>query len=147
MTITQAKPEHLDVLTPLFDAYRMFYKQTSNLKQAKTFLKERLSKKDAVIYIAFIDHKAVGFTQLYPTFSSVSMEQVYVLNDLYVNYKYRGNSVGQELIHAAKTFCIDNNSKGLTLQTAFNNPAQHLYERLGFIKDTDLHYFWSNNNK
>jgi len=70
-----------------------------------------------------------------------------VLNDLYVSPNYRGKNIGQQLIQVAKNLCINNNYKGLTLQTAFNNPAQHLYERLGFIKDTDLYYVWTNNTK
>jgi len=147
MTIIQSQIEQLDDLAPLFDAYRVFYKQDSNLEQAKHFLKDRLTKKDSIIYIAYIDELAVGFTQLYPTFSSVSMEQMYVLNDLYVSPNYRGKNIGQQLIQVAKNLCINNNYKGLTLQTAFNNPAQHLYERLGFIKDTDLYYVWTNNTK
>ena len=147
MTIIQSQIEHLDDLAPLFDAYRVFYKQCSNLERATRFLKDRITKKDSIIYIAYIETVAVGFTQLYPTFSSVTMEKMYVLNDLYVNPNYRGNNVGQHLIEEAKTLCIDNNYKGLALQTAFNNPAQHLYERLDFIKETDLHYFWTNNNK
>jgi len=147
MTIIQAQIEHLNVLAPLFDDYRVFYEQTSNVKEAKTFIKARIINKDSIIYIAIIDSKVVGFTQLYPLFSSVSMEQMYLLNDLYVNSNYRNKGIGQQLIKEAKDFCVTNNYKGLAIQTANNNPAQHLYERLGFKKDTDLHFFWTNNNE
>ena len=147
MIIVQAQIEHLEALVPLFDGYRKFYKQESNLQKTKNFLEARITHKDSIIFIAFIDNVAVGFTQLYPLFSSVSMEKMYVLNDLYVNLNYRGKSIGQQLLQTAKSLCTRNNYKGLALQTAFNNPAQHLYERLGFIKDTDLHFFWTNNNQ
>jgi len=145
MTIILSQMAQLDDLVPLFDAYRVFYKQDSNLKQAKRFLEDRLIKKDSIIYIAYIDDIPVGFTQLYPSFSSVSMSKIYVLNDLYVKSNYRGSRIGQELIQTAKNLCITHNYKGLALQTANNNPAQHLYERLEFNKDSDLHYFWTNN--
>lgn len=146
MKITKASIEHINELVTLFDAYRIFYEQTSDLKKAKRFLIDRFEQNESVIYIAFIDNKAVGFTQLYYLFSSVSMERMYLLNDLYVDANHRNKGVGEALIDAAKNNCKDNNFKGLAIQTAFNNPAQNLYKRLGFKKDTDLHFFWSNTN-
>ncbi|WCO02819.1 GNAT family N-acetyltransferase [Psychroserpens ponticola] len=142
MNIYQAKYKNLETLVPLFDAYRVFYKQESNLDDANTFLKELLKKEKSVIYIATINNKTVGFTQLYPLFSSVSMKPMYLLNDLYVDSNYRNKGIGEALINKAKQLCKDENQKGLAIQTAFDNPAQHLYERLGFVKDTDLQFFW-----
>jgi GNAT superfamily N-acetyltransferase len=72
------------------------------------------------------------------------MQPIYLLNDLFVDSNYRNKSVGHILIQAAKDLCAKNNYKGLAIQTAFDNPAQHLYERLGFKKDTDLQFFWTN---
>jgi len=144
MNIVQAQLEHLDDLVPLFDGYRIFYKQESNQDQARFFLKERIINNESVIYIAYHNDKAVGFTQLYPLFSSVSMERMYILNDLFVCSDVRGIGVGQELIQAAKNLCIEKQYKGLGIQTANDNPAQHLYERVGFVKDPDLQFFWTN---
>ena len=144
MTIIKAQIEHLDHLIPLFDGYRVFYEQPSDFYAAKQFLFERLKNNDSIIFIAYIDNIAVGFTQLYPLFSSVSMEAMYLLNDLYVSSNYRGEGIGEALINKAKSYCIENNLKGLAIQTAANNPAQHLYQRLGFEKDPDLHFFWTN---
>lgn len=144
MTIYQAQLKDLEILAPLFDAYRIFYKQESNLDEVKTFLKALLEKKESVVYIASINGKAIGFTQLFPLFSSVSMEPMYLLNDLYVDSNHRNKGIGEALIDRAKQLCKDENQKGLAIQTAFDNPAQHLYERQGFVKDTDLQFFWSN---
>ena len=144
MTILKATLNHLEELALLFDGYRVFYKQKSDLEAAKVFLKERLTNNDSEIFMAYIDNKAVGFTQLYPLFSSVSMTPMYLLNDLYVDLLYRGNGIGIALIKRAKLMSVKMNLKGLAIQTAFDNPAQHLYERLGFTKDSDLHFFWSN---
>lgn len=143
MTIIQANIEHLDDLVPLFDGYRIFYRQDSNLKEARNFLKERLTKQDTITYIAYVDDKAIGFTQLFPSFSSVSMQPVYILNDLYVDKNYRKQGIGVALLNKAKQLCRDKNYKGLALQTETTNPAQHLYESLGWKKDTDLQYFWT----
>ncbi len=146
MTIAEAKLQHLDDLAPLFDGYRQFYRQSSDLETAKTFLKERITNNESVIYLAYIDDKAVGFTQLYPLFSSVSMQPMYLLNDLFVDSTIRSKGVGQALIQAAKDLCIEKNYKGIAIQTESHNPAQHLYQRVGFKMDPDLHLFWTNDS-
>lgn len=142
MTIIQATAIHIDDLVPLFDGYRVFYKQPPNIKDVRTFLKERLTKQDSVIYIAYIDNVAVGFTQLYFLFSSVSMKPMYLLNDLYIHSNYRNRNIGTKLINEAKALCIEKGYKGLIIQTEKTNPAQHLYQREGFVKDEDLSFFW-----
>jgi len=72
------------------------------------------------------------------------MERMYILNDLYVDSSCRNEGVGEALIDKAKELCKSLNYKGLGLQTAQDNPAQKLYERLGFEIDSDLQYFWMN---
>ncbi|HBY68373.1 MAG TPA: GNAT family N-acetyltransferase, partial [Flavobacteriaceae bacterium] len=96
------------------------------------------------IFMAFTsENEAVGFTQLYPSFSSVSVQRTYILNDLFVSKEYRGKGIGEALLNHAKQFAKKEGSKGLTLETETNNPAQHLYERLGWKKDEHtFHYTW-----
>jgi len=144
MTIIKAHIEHLDQIVSLFDAYRIFYKKPSDKEAAKKFLFERLKNKESIIFLALIDNEAVGFTQLYPSFSSVSMQPIYILNDLYVTKEYRKQGIGVALLNKAKQLCREQNFKGLGLQTETSNPAQHLYESLGWKKDPDLQYFWTN---
>ena len=143
MNIIKAQIDNLKDLVPLFNGYRMFYKQSSDKDGVHHFLLERLKNKDAVIFVAYINDKAVGFTQLYPLQSYVSMLAMYLLNDLYVDFNHRGKGIGQALIEKAKQLCVSENNKGLAIQTAYDNPAQHLYERLGFERETDLHFFWN----
>jgi GNAT superfamily N-acetyltransferase len=142
MTIIQAHIQHLDDLVPLFNDYRIFYKQPSDLESAKEFLEDRIANNESIIYLAYLDQEAVGFTQLYPLFSSVSMKHMYLLKDLYVKSNQRGKGIGEALINKAKALCEVQQNKGLALQTATDNPAQQLYERLGFKKDHDLYYYW-----
>ncbi len=144
MTIIKAHIEHLDLIVPLFDSYRVFYKQESNLIASKEYLHERFKNNESIIYLAFKEDKAVGFTQLYPFFSSVTMQRMFILNDLYVDDSCRNEGVGEALINKVKEMCIGLNYKGLGLQTGNDNPAQKLYERLGFKIDSDLQYFWIN---
>ena len=146
MHIRLATIQDLEHLVPLFEGYRTFYRQSPDSHKAHLFLKERLENNESLIYIAFAkadSEKAVGFTQLYPIFSSVSMERMYILNDLFIHNDYRSQGIGQALIDTVKNLCRKEQQKGIVIQTEPTNPAQHLYERLGFIKDPDLHYFWA----
>ncbi|MFD2823918.1 GNAT family N-acetyltransferase [Lacinutrix iliipiscaria] len=143
MKIIKAEISHLEALVLLFDGYRVFYKQESDYEAAKIFLQSRLKNRDSVIYIAYINDVAVGFTQLYGLFSSVAMQPIYLLNDLYIDSKHRNKGIGAALIEKAKALCIEKNYNGLIIQTAFDNPAQHLYQRLGFQPDSDLSFFWT----
>lgn len=143
ITIVKADQQHVESLAQLFDAYRVFYEQESNLKAAAAFLSQRLSKNESTVFMAFSDDQAIGFTQLYPLFSSVSLQSMHLLNDLYVDSAFRGKGVASLLLNEAKRFALENGSKGLSLETHNTNPAQALYERLDWVKDEEyLHYFW-----
>tara|TARA_R100000935_G_scaffold57523_1_gene91651 strand:- start:14118 stop:14558 length:441 start_codon:yes stop_codon:yes gene_type:complete len=144
MKVITASESHLAKLTLLFDSYRVFYKQSSDLVRAEKFLSERFQKNDSVLFMAVSEEgEAMGFTQLYPSFSSVSTQPTYILNDLFVAAKHRKKGVGEALLERAKQFAINDGAKGITLETDHDNPAQKLYERLGWKKDTKIfHYTW-----
>lgn len=144
MLIRQANSSYLNEIVPLFDQYRVFYKQDSDIVGAETFLKKRFQEKDSVIFIAYSRNKCIGFTQLYFSFSSVYMKPVLILNDLFVISEFRGKGVGASLLKTAQVYCMEHDHIGLALETAIDNPAQKLYERMGWEKDSHtFHYFWS----
>ena len=133
----------IEDIAPLFDNYRVFYKMESDIEAAKAFLNDRIFNEESVIFAAYEGEKAIGFVQLFYTFSSVSLEKSLILNDLYVDEAYRKQSVGQLLLEKAQQFCAQEGYKGLALETAIDNPAQKLYEKLGWEKDYHcFHYFW-----
>jgi GNAT superfamily N-acetyltransferase len=144
MNVRIATFKDLEVLTPLFNGYRVFYKQASDLTAASKFLTNRFSENDSVIFLAEDSSgNGLGFTQLYPSFSSVTMQRTYILNDLFVASEARKKGVGEALMEAAKRFAISVRSRGLTLETDIDNPAQSLYIKLGWTKDTAVnHYTW-----
>jgi GNAT superfamily N-acetyltransferase len=144
MNIIRAHIDHIDAVVSLFDAYRVFYRRQPDKDAAKLFLIQRFKNRDSIIFLAFVNDKAIGFTQLYSSFSSVSMQPIYILNDLYVDEKFRKKGIGVALLNKAKQLCREQHFKGLGLQTETTNPAQHLYESLGWEKDPDLQYFWTN---
>lgn len=132
MDIIKADITSLEQITPLFDAYRMFYEQTSNLEGARQFIQERIVNQESVIFLAMEGETAVGFAQLYPTFSSVGMKKGYILNDLYVDGTYRKKGTGRALIQEVFQFCIERNARFVQLETAPDNvQARTLYEKMG----------------
>ncbi|MFK7812303.1 MAG: N-acetyltransferase family protein [Maribacter sp.] len=144
ISIVQATLKHITEITPLFDQYRMFYKQETDMQAAKQFLTERIQKEESIIFLAYFNGEPIGFTQLYTSFSSVSMQPIFILNDLYVAQTNRGKGIGEALLNRAKELCIDRKYKGLALETGIENPARKLYEKLDWKKDTDcFHYFWT----
>jgi GNAT superfamily N-acetyltransferase len=141
MIIRKAKKKDIGKLSVLFDKYRIFYKQESHIGNARSFLRKRMKRKESVIFVAEERKELVGFTQLFPIFSSVSMKRTWLLNDLYVNEKARGIGAATKLLEAANEFGKGTNSKWLLLQTAADNfIAQKVYERNGWVRETDLFY-------
>lgn len=143
--ITQATIHDLEDLVIIFDQYRAFYQQPSDLKEARRFLFEKFEHRESVIFVAKDDElkQIIGFVQLYPCFSSISMQRSWILNDLYVAPKHRNIGIASSLILAAKQYAIRTQAKGLELSTANDNAsAQKLYEQLGFKRDEDfIHYY------
>ena len=78
----RATLEHLGEVAPLFDLYRQFYEQPPDLEGAREFVRERLERGESVIFLARAGERPAGFTQLYPSFSSVSMRRLWNLKDL-----------------------------------------------------------------
>jgi GNAT superfamily N-acetyltransferase len=147
MIIRKVTIKDLDAVAVLFDQYRIFYKQPSNIPAAKQFLTDRINHHESVIFIALLDNKIVGFTQLYPVFSSVGMKRCWVLNDLFVGEEARGSGVADGLLKAAQEMGAETGSRWLVLQTATNNyRAQKVYERNGWKKEEDFfsyNYYFS----
>ena len=142
MDIRTATADDLDLLVPLFDGYRQFYGFASDLAGARAFLKDRLDRKDSVIFLAFDQGQPIGFTQLYPSFSSGRMARIYILNDLFVTLDARGSGAGRALIAAAQAFGKTNGAARLTLSTATDNgKAQALYEACGWVRETDYYTY------
>ena len=146
MKITKATLEDIETLTVLFDLYRQFYEQTSGTDSAKKFLEERIRKNESVIFLAMENNdnnSGIGFVQLYPAFSSVSMKRIWILNDLYVSEDHRKKGVAEALIMASKELAEETNAKGLVLETHnSNHSAQKLYDKIGFKKDNEHFYYY-----
>jgi len=136
ITIRQAVLSDLEALAPLFDGYRQFYGRPSDLQAATEFLSARFNHGESVLFIAHEGHKAIGFTQLYPSFSSVSLARTFVLNDLFVDEHARRKGVASKLMAAAVDYARSLGAVRVSLSTATGNEAaQKLYQAIGWKRD------------
>lgn len=135
MNIKRISLAEADLVIGLFDKYRVFYKKDSDMELAERFIKTRLGNNESVILVAFQGDSPAGFTQLYPTYSSVSAVKNWILNDLYVDSNYRKQGIGEALIKTAMEFAKKDGASYVQLETAVDNyTAQSLYEGIGFQK-------------
>ena len=142
LTICQATLAQLEDAAQLFDQYRQFYQQPAALEVSRAFIQERIDNNQSVIYLAYQQHEAVGFLQLYPTFSSISARSSWILNDLYVTPSARGLGIAKQLMDRARQLAVDTKAEGLTLQTQItNSTAQALYESLHYQRDNEFYTY------
>ncbi len=146
ITIRKALIDDLPQLSELFNLYRIFYKKPTDIEGAKKFLSERISNNESIIYVAEENSKLIGFTQLYPQFSSTRMTGTWILNDLYILEAYRGRGASKQLIDAAKELAKQTNSAGIMLETEKTNKiGNSLYPSAGFeLYDQTNFYWWEN---
>lgn len=139
LRVKQADISELEQLTVLFDLYRQFYGKEANPDAAREFLRARFNHSESVLFIAYLDNQAVGFTQLYPSFSSLSLARIFILNDLFVVAEARRQSVATQLMDAAARYAKAVGAIRLCLSTAINNKnAQALYEGQGWVRDNEF---------
>ena len=139
MQIIRAGTEHLDLVAPLFDQYRQFYRQSPDPAAAREYIAQRLENKDAVIFLALREPgsaEGLGFVQLYPSLASIPMRPIWILYDLFVAPSARKLGVGRALMDRATEHAKETGADSLILETATDNhAAQRLYEKLGYKRD------------
>ena len=143
-TIKKAVLEDLSQAAELFNLYRIFYRQQSDLEKGKAFLKERMLNNESEIFLLWVDNRAVGFVQLYKLFHYTKLQKQWLLSDLFVHPDYRGQGFSVALIDRSKQWCTETGACGLMLETEKTNDiGNHLYPRCGFEYD-GLHnyYYW-----
>ena len=139
--IRRATDADIARVAPLFDAYRSFYGQAPDPARADAFLRERLARGESALLLAERDGEALGFTQLYPMFSSVRTARLWLLNDLFVADSARRQGVARGLLDAAAAFAREQGAAGLMLETGRDNhPARALYRAAGWNEDASQWY-------
>ena len=140
--IITATIQELGPLVEMFDLYRQFYRQPSDVLGAKEFLTERIKKKDSVIFLAIQREEYTGFVQCYPLFTSVGMKKLWLLNDLFVKNEYRGQGISKMLIGRCKQLAFETGAKGLMLETEKSNAiGNRLYPEEGFVLNEGSNFY------
>ena len=142
MKICKVTQQTIGEVVPLFNAYREFYGQSSDLQQAEQFIQERVMGGESIIFLAYLEEKPVGFAQLFPVFSSVAMKRAFLLNDLFVAKQARKQGVAQALMEQCYIYCQQEDARYMMLETARDNvQAQKLYEKMGMTIDETVYYY------
>jgi GNAT superfamily N-acetyltransferase len=142
VAVRQAVATDIEALAALFDQYRQFQGQASNLAAARSFLAERFDHGESIAFIATAGSTAVGFAQVYPSFSSVSLSRVFILNDLFVLEAVRGQRVASQLLSAVESHAWSFGASRITLNVARTNvSAQQVYAARGWKQDDQFFMF------
>lgn len=138
----QAVLADLEALASLFDRYRQFQGQPADPAAASAFLRARFEHGQSVLFVADDAGAAIGFAQLYPSFSSVSLSRAFILNDLFVAETGRRQGVASALLAAVEAYAWACDAARVTLNVARDNvSAQALYRSRGWTPDTQFHMF------
>ena len=136
VVVRQAVLADLDPVARLFDRYRQFQGRPADLGAAREFLRARFDHGESIVFVATDGEQPLGFAQLYPSFSSVSLQRVFVLNDLFVAEEGRRRGVATLLLNALESHAWSLGASRVTLNVARpNTTAQALYEARGWKQD------------
>ena len=142
ITIERVGLEMLDDVVSLFEAYRAFYKADEDEASSRAFLRARMERGESIIFLARVNGASAGFTQVYPSFSSVRLGESLILNDLYVDERYRRLGLGKALCERVVELARERGALRVELSTAIDNVgAQQLYEELGFVRNTTFYEY------
>ncbi|WP_447527629.1 N-acetyltransferase family protein [Vreelandella sp. TE19] len=146
MTIRAAVMNDLEALTVLLDAYRQFYQQPGDVSAARHFLEQRFGLGDSFILVSEDARGELdGFVQMFPGLSTVGLNARWTLNDLYVAPNARQRGAGRALMEAAASLAHEHGVARLVLMTQVENePAQRLYEILGWQRNTAFYSYLLN---
>jgi ribosomal protein S18 acetylase RimI-like enzyme len=134
--IRQADLGDLEVLLPLVRGYREFYERPHDARHEREFLERHLRDRTSTIFIALRDERAVGFVQMFGTWSTVHLAPSFVLEDLFVEPQARGSGAADALLERALEHARESGAAGMFLETAADNEhAQRVYERNGWTRE------------
>jgi GNAT superfamily N-acetyltransferase len=143
LTIRQAAIQDLSKLVPIFDDYREYFGQQKDPAAVDQFLFEKFEHLESVIFIAQLEDEVVGFAQLYPVFSSLTLQRVWLLNDFFIAEEFRGSGVGTQLFARVKEYTLLTRSKGIEVSVEHTNKkAWAFWENQGFKMDEEFRFYF-----
>jgi GNAT superfamily N-acetyltransferase len=135
-SVSRAQSGDLETLLPLVAAYRRFYGQTPDPVAERRFMGKHLRDGSSAVFFAQCDGRAVGFVQIFESWSTVRLAPVLILEDLFVEESYRERGIATQLIGAAQHFAREIGAAAMFLETAADNErAQEVYTRNGWSRE------------
>lgn len=142
LEVRQAVAADLEAVAAIFDEYRQFQGKASDVAACRAFLRDRFDHGESVVFLAGIDGRAVGMAQLYPSYSSVALARVFVLNDLFVCAPARRTGAASALLAAVEGYAWTFGACRVSLNVARSNrQAQELYRARGWVEDAEFFMF------
>lgn len=134
--VRRAAPADVEALLPLFAGYREFYRQVPDAVREREFLRKHIERGSSVVFLASSGERAIGFAQLFPLGSGVSLGTEFLLADLFVAPDARRTGAATRLLERALEFARESGATGMFLETAVDNVrAQSVYERAGWVRE------------
>ena len=143
LKLIKATITDIDKVAPLFDLYRQFYHQESDIELSRKYIGERIKTSSSTIYLALdANGTPLGFTQLYPSYCSVDAAPILILYDLYVAHSARKKGVATALMNRALQLAKETTVSRIDLETHHTNTAaQALYESLCYKRDNEYYKY------
>ncbi len=139
INIRKATQDDLEDILPLVQAYRVFYERAPDPQRERDFIEAHLRSGTSTIFIAEIGSEPAAFMQLFKTYSTVRLSGTWILEDLFVDPRFRKSGVGSALLERALQHARRDSSSGMFLETAHDNVgAQALYENAGWTREASF---------
>ncbi|WP_223668634.1 GNAT family N-acetyltransferase [Kangiella shandongensis] len=143
MDIRACTIDDLERLVPAFDKYRQFYRQESQPEKIREFLKSLIEQEKSKIFLSYEDGELTGFVQLYPSYSSIGLAPIWILNDFFIFGGSERRETARGLLDAAKMLCEASKAIRLEVTTRKENHRLHsIYRDYGFEKDYKYDYYF-----
>ena len=131
----------LEPLTALFGGYLDFYECPADAGDIRRYLAARLDRGESVVHVAELEggDAPVGFTQCYPSWSSLDLAPMWVLEDLFVAVDARRSGVARALLDTTVQAAREAGACRIALETQHTNAAAiALYGKTGFTRDEEF---------
>ncbi|MBS1513442.1 MAG: GNAT family N-acetyltransferase [Bacteroidetes bacterium] len=149
--ITELDEELLPEFIRLFHDYRISLGLHSVPIAEEKFLRKRFYDGDFHVILASVMFNSgiieyteyAGFAILYPFYSTIQLKKIWLLNDIFVEKKYRHQGIGTMLLETCINISEKTESCGIVLETLIESfGAKKLVEKRGLVKDNYTYAYY-----
>lgn len=117
LLVQSISEKYIDQFVIVVDEYRKFCGFNLSPEATKGFFKNLHKENKAATFIAISEeYEIMGFINLYPSYSTLSLRKIWILNDLGVSSRFRRLGVAQALIKKSIEFAKESGSIRIELK-------------------------------